>query len=128
MVKVERRNAGAAAVEFALVLPLLMLLVLGCIDWGVYFFRAQVITNAAREGARAGSLEISDGGLAASAATDAVTTFLAAGLIDPAQAVIVATPGAGNIDVTVTYPGGSITGFAGTWIPHNILGRSVMRR
>jgi hypothetical protein len=41
------------AVEFALVLPLLLLLVLGGIDWGYYFFVGEIAANAAREGARA---------------------------------------------------------------------------
>jgi hypothetical protein len=47
---------GAVAVEFALVLPILLLLVLGGIDWGYFFFAGQIVANAAREGARAGSL------------------------------------------------------------------------
>jgi Flp pilus assembly protein TadG len=50
------RERGAAAVEFALVLPLLILLVLGGVDWGYYFFAGEIVGNAAREGARAGAL------------------------------------------------------------------------
>jgi hypothetical protein len=50
------RQRGAVAVEFALVLPLLLLLVLGGIDWGYFFFVGEIVANAAREGARAGSL------------------------------------------------------------------------
>lgn len=51
------RERGAVAVEFALVLPLLLLLVLGGIDWGYYFFAGEIAANAAREGARAGALQ-----------------------------------------------------------------------
>ena len=43
---------GAELVEFALVLPLLLLLVLGIVDFGFLFQRFEVVTNAAREGAR----------------------------------------------------------------------------
>ncbi len=43
---------GAELIEFALVFPLLLLLVLGIIDWGLLFTRYQVLFNAAREGAR----------------------------------------------------------------------------
>ena len=45
---------GASAVEFALVLPLLIMLTFGIIEFGFYLFNKQVITNASREGARAG--------------------------------------------------------------------------
>lgn len=45
---------GVAAVEFALVLPLLIVLLLGIIDFGLMMYDKAMITNAAREGARAG--------------------------------------------------------------------------
>jgi Flp pilus assembly protein TadG len=47
-----RGERGANVVEFALVLPLLMLMLLGLIDYGYYFFVELAVTNAAREGAR----------------------------------------------------------------------------
>ena len=55
-----RRERGAVAVEFALVLPILLLLVLAGIDWGYYFFAGQIVANAAREGARVGALTRSE--------------------------------------------------------------------
>lgn len=45
---------GASAVEFALVLPLLLGLTFGIIEFGILLFDKAVITNASREGARAG--------------------------------------------------------------------------
>jgi Flp pilus assembly protein TadG len=45
---------GAAAVEFAIILPLLVILVFGIIDIGLLLYNKQIITNASREGARAG--------------------------------------------------------------------------
>ncbi|HOD35428.1 MAG TPA: pilus assembly protein [Syntrophales bacterium] len=49
------RNArGAAAIEFAIVLPLLLLIIFGTIEFGFLLYNKQVITNASREGARAG--------------------------------------------------------------------------
>jgi Flp pilus assembly protein TadG len=45
---------GAAIVEFAIVLSLLVLFVIGAIEFGVLYYNKQVITNASREGARAG--------------------------------------------------------------------------
>lgn len=44
---------GAAAVEFAIVLPLLVLLMGGIIEFGIILYDQQVINNATREGARA---------------------------------------------------------------------------
>lgn len=46
------RESGAAAVEFALVLPLLLILLAGIVDFGRAFYTQVVLTNAAREGAR----------------------------------------------------------------------------
>jgi hypothetical protein len=43
-------------VEFALVLPLLIALVFGIIEFGVFFYNRAMLTNAAREAAREGSL------------------------------------------------------------------------
>lgn len=40
--------------EFAIILPLLVILVFGIIDIGLLLYNKQVITNASREGARAG--------------------------------------------------------------------------
>lgn len=47
-----RGQEGAAAVEFALILPILILLVLGGIDFGHRLYMQHLITNASREGAR----------------------------------------------------------------------------
>jgi Flp pilus assembly protein TadG len=51
-----RSENGAELIEFALVFPLLLLLVLGMVDFGFLFQRYEVLTNAAREGARMASL------------------------------------------------------------------------
>lgn len=47
-----RSERGAELIEFALVLPLLLMILLGIVDFGFLFQRMQVMTNAAREGAR----------------------------------------------------------------------------
>ncbi|TDW66655.1 TadE/TadG family type IV pilus assembly protein [Kribbella pratensis] len=45
-------DRGAAAVEFALLLPLLLLVVMGIVDFGRMLNAQETLTNAAREGAR----------------------------------------------------------------------------
>lgn len=45
---------GASAVEFALILPLLAVITFGIIEFGMLIYNQQVLTNASREGARAG--------------------------------------------------------------------------
>ena len=49
-----KNQKGASAVEFALILPLLILVIFGIIEFGLLLYNQQVITNASREGARAG--------------------------------------------------------------------------
>jgi len=47
-----RCDDGAELIEFALVFPLLLLVLFGIIDFGLLFQRYEAVTNAAREGAR----------------------------------------------------------------------------
>lgn len=48
----ERSESGAAMVEFALILPLLLMLVFGTIEFGRAYNAQNTLTHAAREGAR----------------------------------------------------------------------------
>jgi Flp pilus assembly protein TadG len=50
------RDRGAAAVEFALVVPILITLIFGAIEFGLYVQARTVLENAAREGVRVASL------------------------------------------------------------------------
>lgn len=45
---------GGSLVEFAIVMPLLFILLFGIIDFGILLYNQAVITNASREGARYG--------------------------------------------------------------------------
>ncbi|TYP53769.1 TadE/TadG family type IV pilus assembly protein [Thermosediminibacter litoriperuensis] len=55
-----RNQRGQAVVEFALVLPVLVLILFGILEFGRIFHSYIVITNAAREGARLGAVGRSD--------------------------------------------------------------------
>jgi Flp pilus assembly protein TadG len=48
--------SGNAVIELAFTLPLLLVVVMGIFDFGLMFQRYEVVTNAAREGARVGVL------------------------------------------------------------------------
>ena len=54
--RADRDERGAVAVEFAIVLPLLVMIVFGIIEWSIYFNRLQGLQAAAREGARVAAL------------------------------------------------------------------------
>ena len=47
-----REPRGASAVEFALIVPILLILIVGLLQYGLYFWSAQGGANAAREAAR----------------------------------------------------------------------------
>lgn len=49
-----KSSRGATAVEFAIILPLLLLMIFGIIEFGLFLFNRHVINNAVREAARAG--------------------------------------------------------------------------
>lgn len=47
-----RRERGASAVEFAILLPVLLVLVFGIIDYGIFFFDSIGLKQGSREAAR----------------------------------------------------------------------------
>lgn len=51
-----RRESGAALVEMALVLPILLILIFGMIDFGLYFYNDLQLTQVARDAARYASV------------------------------------------------------------------------
>jgi Flp pilus assembly protein TadG len=73
-----RTDSGAELVEFALVLPVLLVLIVGVADFALLFHGYQVTTNAAREGARLAILPGYDANSYATVRTR-VTNYLAAG-------------------------------------------------
>lgn len=56
-----RTGEGAVAVEFALVLPVLLLLVFGIIGYGLVLAQQAALSNAVRSGARFGSVNLYNG-------------------------------------------------------------------
>ena len=76
-----RSEDGAQLVEFALVLPLLLFVVLGIAEFGFIFQRYEVVTNAAREGARMAVLPGYDSAGAEDAIRTRVRAYIQAGRV-----------------------------------------------
>lgn len=97
----DSRDRGSVAVEFALLLPLLLLIVFGTIDFGRAINAQITLTQAAREGARLASFGDS------SSVVTTGTKNAATGLSNLTVTVTTCATGAGaGVDavVTVSYP------------------------
>jgi Flp pilus assembly protein TadG len=135
-----RAARGNALVEFVLVLPLLLLILLGAIDWGFYFMVRETVINATREGARVGSVATS-GEDPVALATTAVENYLQNALGTTYKVTPTVTTDTGiyagstairvrlaNYPVVPGRPTTSITGF-GPWtlVPTTITAETDMR-
>lgn len=99
-----RGQSGAEVIEFALTLPLLLLVVLGIIEFGFLFQEYEVVTNAAREGARIAVLPTysATAGVTQTNVTTRINQYLTAAGLNTASATI--------------YGGSGCPG-ACTWLP-----------
>lgn len=131
-VPADRSRTGAAMVEMALVLPIFVTVMFGIVELGRAFMVGQLITNAAREGAR---MSILDGSTNAQVET-AVKNFLSsaanASASDVTVTIVVNNPAAGNlvskaetgnlITVTATVPFTKVS-----FLPPMFLGSNSLR-
>jgi Flp pilus assembly protein TadG len=128
-----RRDRGAAAVEMAILTPLLLLIVFGIMDFGL-LLNAQIgVTEAAREGARAATIDVAN----PTAAQDRVSLINPDYTVDTAASTkCSATPAPGsNAVVVVRYrhtwltPVGGLVGLLGgdSWSDYaDLTGKGVM--
>jgi TadE-like protein len=124
---------GAELVEFCLVLPLLLLVFGGIVDFGLLLQRHQVVSNAAREGARLAVLP----GYALPDVQARVTAYVREGISDTSASptanleIVTLTPATGPpfeaAKVTVSYSDsfvllGPLVNLAGgSWTPSSTL-------
>ena len=93
-----RGERGAAAVEFALIVPFFLTLIFGVIEFGAELTNKISMTNASRVGARYASLNVGNGPEAEHRAQDA-----ASGIIGCSAPVATASyAGGSGTDVTLT--------------------------
>jgi Flp pilus assembly protein TadG len=138
MTRQRRRNdrRGTSAVEFAFIAPLFFMLVIGMIEFGRAMMVQQILTNAARQGARIATLDSTNGSsnpAPTSIVTSEVNDVLAAANISGATTTISpalpATAGT-DISVTVTVPYMSVTWVPSPWFLSGatLAANCVMRR
>lgn len=106
-----RDERGAAAVEFAIVLPLLLVIVFGIIDFGRYLAVRNNLAAAVREGARLASAQ------ATSAEVVSVGRGRTAGYLAAVERGADSAATAGLVSVTMDQPAAglitvSVTGYA----------------
>lgn len=126
-----KHRLGAAAVEFAVVAPVFILLLFGMIEYGRMVMVQQLITNASREGARQAVLD----GATTSAVQSTVSTYLTNASVTGQTTTVSPNPptSAANgapVTVTVSIPYSSVS-----WLPSpmylgskTMTAKSVMRR
>jgi Flp pilus assembly protein TadG len=127
------RERGAAAVEFALVLPLFLAVLLGTIEFANYL-RIQVsVSQAAREAARSYAISTSVPTAQAAAVAGAPSLSLSPSsvTISPGTCDKVANPDQTNRAI-VQYPFSTLTGFKlppfiNVTMPSSVNGTSAMR-
>ena len=113
-----RSEKGQAMVEFALVLPLLLALLCGIVDFGWLYYNQITLNNAAREGARYAVIHYAPSTDWKDAAEDRMLGSMAG--VSCAVA-IVSNPVEQQITPTVTATPRILTGFTST-----ILGKQTM--
>lgn len=94
-----RDDSGAAALEFGVVVPLLLALMFGMFEFGFMFQGQLAVTHAAREGARLAAVQ--DGALFSEAAVEARAYPLR---ISDGLSVSLTEPDEESVKVTVSYP------------------------
>ena len=105
-------DRGAAAVEFALVFPLLAVMLFGIVEFGSVYNAQLMLTSAAREGARTMAVTGSPAAASASvlAAAGSLSPGLAAGDVSVSPAACTSTT---DVEVTITYDKPFLTGLFG---------------
>jgi hypothetical protein len=128
------RERGNALVEFAIVVPLLLLLIFGIIEWGVFLNRKIDLTQGVRDAGRQAAVASYAGGLP-SCASGAPTTQLVClahnriGVNGVAVHVIAPTTNAvgSQFAVCATYQTTSVTGLMSPLLPKYMHSETIMR-
>lgn len=108
-----RKERGAVAVEMAILLPLLLLILLGIIEYGRVLNVQVSLTHAAREGARHAAIHFDDDDFEDADVDDVALDAAPALAGQPIEVLHNANdcPASGNVTVTVSLDLESLSGF-----------------
>ncbi|MCW2812301.1 MAG: pilus assembly protein TadE [Friedmanniella sp.] len=120
-----RHDRGAAAVEFALVAPLLLAMALGIMEFGRVFNTQTLLSAASREGARTMALQNSATAARTSAKGAATKLALTDAQISVSSCPAAVTTPATSTTVIITYNFTFVTKLFGSGL--TLKGTSVMR-
>ncbi len=132
--KNRNREKGVAAVEFALILPMLLFVFFMIIEFSIILYDKAVITNASREGARMGIVEATPrqtiGAITATVDTYCASNLISFGPATPITDVPVACVTSGDlltVNVAYTYTFFVLPNFMGGATGLTLTGNTVMR-
>lgn len=112
-----RDARGAVLIEAAILLPILLMLLVGMVNYGLWFMAAHAVQEAANEGARA-SLAGIDDTERQTLANDAVNQSIsAAGVVNPVLVTVSSVSSGSFYTVTVNYNVGQAKFFAAALLP-----------
>ncbi len=126
-------ESGVAIVEFAIVVPLLLLLLFGMIDFGLVVYRAIGLAEGVRDSARQGAVAVYDGNVAACTGGSPTTELVClakqrVGVSGVAIHVIAPSNTVGAaFAVCATYKSAAITGLTQPFLPKYLHSETVMR-
>ncbi len=125
-----RRRLGATITEFAIIAPIFFLFVLSSFEFGRAIMVQQILTNAAREGARQAIVENADSTDVVNSVTSYLSGTTVPGVTVTVDPTSLQTVGFGDeVTVTVTVPYDQVS-----WLPVSsfvsgkiLTGESMMR-
>jgi Flp pilus assembly protein TadG len=124
-------DGGASAVEFALVAPIFIVVLIGITVYGLYFGTAISVSQVAAEAARASVAGLDDSERSSLAVSKAETIVASHGLLTSSHLTVTAKANAGDpevFDVEVTYDASNlpIYAFDGLLpVPPKVIARSA---
>jgi Flp pilus assembly protein TadG len=130
--RTRRPRPGAAAAELAIILPLLITIALGCVDFGRFAYSYIALTNAVRAGASyammnnysASTYNTWVAGITTAAQQEMTNQigYSSSNLTVSAPVVTVETSGLRRVQLTVSYPFQTTISwvFGGYFVPHSV--------